>query len=80
VTDGPVAVIDSEPPNPNTIVCLEEALAAAREGRISAVAIAAVYRDGSTGDAWAKPVSPATLIGAVSVLHARLIHSITDKD
>lgn len=80
MTDGTIEVIDSEPQNPDTITVLEEVLAAAREGRISSVAIACVYRDGTTGDAWARPISTATLIGAVGVMHARLIHTITDKD
>lgn len=73
-------VIDCEPPTGDTVMILEDVLRMAQEGRISAVAIAVVYRDGSTGDAWSKPLSTAALIGAVTVLQTRLTHRITDKD
>ncbi|MBY0394843.1 MAG: hypothetical protein K2X91_00020 [Thermoleophilia bacterium] len=76
-----VTVIPCEPdPNPTVIERLEETLALAREGRISAVTIAIVYRDGSTGDCRSRLPSIGTMIGAVSVLHARLCALITDKD
>lgn len=72
--------IDCEPPDGDVIAKLEETLAIAREGRVSAVAIAVVYRDGSTGDAWSKPHSIATLLGATSVLAQRLASLLTTKD
>jgi len=73
--------IPSDPtPADEAIRILEEALATARKGNVSAVAIAVVYRDGSTGDAWSKPASTATLIGAVSVLHTRLCYLLTKAD
>lgn len=66
--------IPCEPaPHPSVIEHLEHTLAMAREGKISAVAIAVVYRDGATGDSFSKTPSRATMIGAVSILHARLL-------
>ncbi len=70
--------IDCEPPGESVAAMLEALLALARDGKLSAVAIAMVYRDGSTGDAWSKPHSTATLIGAVSVMQARLINLIAE--
>jgi hypothetical protein len=65
-----VEVLDSEPPNTDDVIAkLEEALAAAREGRISAVAIALVYRDGTPGRSWSKLHSRTTMLGSVSLLH-----------
>jgi hypothetical protein len=75
-----VEVLTSEPPGEDVVERLEETLALAREGKISAVAIAIVYRDGSTGDARSKLPSIGTMAGAVSVLHQRICRLITDKD
>lgn len=66
-----------EPADDTVIERLEEVLAKARDGKVSSVAIAVVYRDGSTGDCWSKIPSRATLIGAVGVLHARLTALVT---
>lgn len=73
-------VIPSEPVDSSVIERLKETLAAAEEGRISSVAIALVYRDGSTGDCRSRLPSVGTMIGAVSILHNRLCRIITDKD
>lgn len=75
-----VEVLDCEPPTADVIERLEEVLAAAKRGSVSAVAIAIVYRDGSTGDAWSKPHSTATLAGAAFILTQRLGRLLTDKD
>ncbi len=72
--------LDSEPAADGVVERLEEVLAKAREGRISAVAIAIVYRDGSTGDCRSKLPSIGTMAGAVSVLLNRICRIITDKD
>lgn len=71
--------LDSEPPTDDVIEKLEGLLEVAREGRISSVAIAVVYRDGTTGDSWSKAHNIGTLIGSVSVLWHRLCRLI-DKD
>jgi hypothetical protein len=47
---------------------LEEVLAEARGGNISAVAIAVVYRDGSSGRSWSKRHSQTAMIGSVDLL------------
>lgn len=71
-----IEVLDSEPPNTDDVVAkLEEALQAAREGKISAVAIAIVYRDGSSGRSWSKRHSETAMIGAVDLLG----HALRDR-
>lgn len=71
-----IEVIDSEPPNTEDVVAkLEEALAEAREGKVSAVAIAVVYRDGSSGRSWSKRHSQTAMIGAVDLLR----HALCDR-
>lgn len=68
-----VEVLDSVPPNTEDVVArLEEALRLAREGKISCVGIALVYRDGSTGRSWSKRHSESALIGAAALLHHAL--------
>lgn len=67
-----VRVLDAAPPNPGVVEALEDILARAKAGDLSSVAIAVVYRDGSTGDAWSEPASIGTLIGAVTILQHRL--------
>lgn len=71
-----IQVLDSEPPNTEDVIAkLEEALATAREGKISSVAIALVYRDGATGRSWSKRHSQSALIGSVGLLH----HALCDR-
>ena len=72
--------LDCEPPTKDVVTKLEEALADAREGKISAIALAVVYRDGSTGGSWSKIHSVATLIGSVGILHDRLCRIINNED
>lgn len=68
-----VEVLDSEPPNTEDVIAkLEEALAEAREGKISSVAIATVYRDGSSGRSWSKRHSQTAMIGSVDLLRYAL--------
>jgi hypothetical protein len=68
--------IDSEPPNTEDVVAkLEEFLAEARKGQISSVAIAVVYRDGSSGRAWSKRHSETAMIGSVGLLH----HALSER-
>lgn len=66
------SVLESEPPAANVIEPLEEALAEARDGRLSSVALAVVYRDGACGASWSELPSHAAMLGAVS----RLAHRI----
>jgi hypothetical protein len=72
-TDGArLHVLDAEPPNGDVIDRLEETLALAREGRISSIAIALVYRDGTSGHCWSSAPSLSCLIGAAE----RMKHAI----
>lgn len=65
-------VLEPESPAANVIETLEEALAAARAGELSSVAIALVYRDGSAGALWSDLPSRVAALGSVS----RLAHKI----
>ncbi len=63
---------DPEPAAANVIETLEAALAEAREGRLSSVAIASVYRDGDAGCTWSELPSRFAMLGSIS----RLAHKI----
>jgi hypothetical protein len=73
-------VLDSAPIADGVIEKLREALDEAEAGHLSSVAIAVVYRDGATGTSWSSPPSTGTLIGAVTLLQARLARLILDED
>ena len=68
-----VRVLDAEPVGEDVVAKLEEALEQARQGQISSVAIAVVYRSGETNRSWSKPPSLSLLIGSVAKLEAALI-------
>lgn len=52
---------------------LQELMDDCKAGKLSSLAFAVVYRDGSTGDGWSALHSRATMIGAVDILKARLL-------
>lgn len=62
----PAVVIES------VVTRLEEVLAEAREGKITAVAIAGVSSDGSTVQAWSETDDFGKLLGAVTRLQYRI--------
>lgn len=64
--------IDPEPAAQDVIATLERALAQARAGELSSVAVAAVYRDGAVGAEWSTLPSRAAMLGSVS----RLAHKL----
>lgn len=67
-------VIDAEPaPAPDIIERLTEVCDAVAKDKVSSVAIALVYRDGSVGSAWSTAPSLSLLIGSVARLEAALI-------
>jgi len=65
-------VLDPEPPAANVIETLEDALVEARQGRLSSVAVAIVYRDGAAGGTWSELPSRVAMLGSI----ARLNHKI----
>ncbi len=68
-----VRVLDAEPPCVDTVAKLEEVLKEARAGRLSSVAIAVVYRNGSSGAFWSKAPSLSCLIGAIVRLQYEIV-------
>lgn len=65
-------VIEPEGVSPDLITTLESVLERAREGDLSSVAIAYVYRDGTIGRTWSTPPCFGALLGAVSRLAHRM--------
>jgi hypothetical protein len=69
-----VRVIDAEPaPHPDIAERLTELCNEVADDKISSVAIAVVYRDGTTNRSWSTAPSLSLLIGAVARLQAALI-------
>lgn len=66
-------VIEPEPANPGVAEYLEKLLARARDGEFSAIAVAYVYRDNTTGSGFSDQHSLPTMIGSVAGLQAKLI-------
>lgn len=64
--------ITAEPLGEGMIEMLEEIMAEVREGRISSLAVAQVYRDGTTCARWSHLPSYGMMLGAVT----RLLHRI----
>jgi hypothetical protein len=58
--------IQPEPPAEDLIELLEDALEKARDGKLSAVALAVVYRDGNTGHGWSRVPHVSLLAGALA--------------
>lgn len=59
---------------------LREALARAKKGETIAVAVAEVRRDGAVNTQQSNDDGRISLIGAVSILHARLTKEILDEE
>jgi len=72
-------VIEAEPAGPGIVELLESALKDARNGALSSVAIALVYRDGTSNWNWSEAPSASTLIGCIERMKADFIRA-TDKD
>lgn len=71
VTD--LRAIDCEPPSDLIQDTIDQLIELHREGRLSAVAVAMVYRDGSTGSGHSRLHSIATMIGSLARLQHRLL-------
>lgn len=71
-------VIDSAPVNAGVVDFLEGVLAKAKDDELSAVAVALVYRDGSTGSGWSTPHSLSSIVGAVEAMKAKLVRDMIE--
>jgi hypothetical protein len=69
-------VLDAEPaPSPDIIERLTEVCKEVEDDKVSSVAVAVVYRDGTTGKSWSTAPSLSLLIGAVERLKAALVRT-----
>lgn len=57
---------------------LEQLLALAKTGELSAMAYAVVYRNGNTGDGWTRLSNKQMMVGAVGIMHHRLCAAFAD--
>lgn len=73
-------VIDAEPAGSDIVERLEELLGEARAGKLSSLAFAVVYRDGSTGNGHSVLASIATMIGSVEALKFELLKMLTGDE
>ena len=71
-------VIDAEPLGQDCTAKLEAALEMARNGELSSVAIAVVYRDGSPEFLWSDAPNASTLLGAIRRLETKIIQTCED--
>ena len=73
-----LVAIDAEPANASVVAYLEEVLQRAREGQFSSIAVAWVYRDGSTGSGTSDVPSLPALTGSVAALQGKLVAEMID--
>lgn len=71
-------VIDSVPADKSVTDYLEHVAAKIAEGNVSAIAVAFVYRDGSTGSGYSEQPNSATMVGAVEALKAKLVGNMLE--
>lgn len=67
-----VHALDTVPPDKDVLQKLNEAMEDAEAGKISMVALAVVYRDGSTGGSWSTIHSLGSITGSAAILLSRL--------
>lgn len=70
-----LTIIESEPQGRSVQSTLKDVLNDAKAGKISAVAVAIVHRDGSVSQAWSELHSVPAMLGAV----ARLTHFLNHE-
>lgn len=69
-------VIDAQPAvSPDVIDRLTEICKEVTDDKVSSVAVAVVYRDGTTGRSWSTPPNTSLLIGAIERLKAALLRA-----
>lgn len=71
-------VIDPEPVGHDAQKYLEHVAEKIAGGEVSAIAVAFVYRDGSTGSGYSTLSNTATMVGSVEALKQKLIRSMLD--
>lgn len=71
-------VITAEAQGDKVIETLEEALALAKAGDLSSVALAMVHRDGTTSFSYSELPSRGTMVGSVTRLQHYLIQGFED--
>lgn len=74
-----LAVIEPEPRGRSVIELLEETLERARNGEISAIAIASVYPDGTGDWAWSELPGRLLMLGSVARMHFALARECEDE-
>lgn len=72
-------VIDSIPTSESAVAYLAHTLERAKAGELSAVAIAWVNPDGSTGSGWSDQPNLGTMVGSVEALKAKLVREMIDE-
>jgi hypothetical protein len=72
--------IDVEPVSASVLAYLEDLTERARAGEFSTIAVAYVYRDGSTGSGHSDAHNLAAIVGAVEALKTKLIRDMIDGD
>lgn len=63
-----LVALDPEMPGIGIMAVIDKLIELAAEDRLSALAVATVYRDGVIESHWSFPHSPAALLGAISRL------------
>lgn len=72
--------IDPAPPGKEVSEYLDHVREKVRRGNVSAIAVAFVYRDGSTGSGHSALPNTATMVGSVEALKAKLIRSMIGEN
>ena len=75
-----LVALEAEPPAVGAIGLLEDLLEQVKQGMISSLAVAVVFRDGSGDQHWTFAPSTMALIGSADVLVHRLIAEALDGD
>lgn len=71
-------VIDAIPPGKDLSDYLEHVTEKVANGEVSAMAVALVYRDGSTGSGYSHLSNTATMVGSLEALKSKLIRDMLD--
>lgn len=73
-----IHVLTPEPEGNGIIECLEDALALAKAGKLSSIAVATVDREGVCGCSWSYAPSFGTLLGSIASLQYKITREWLD--